>query len=59
MKRYDIEGYDWGKYDDANGEWVKYSEMIKDLKIIYKSLIVKDYIAAEELLSEILEEKDK
>lgn len=56
MKRY-VNYYEWGMYDRKDGEWVKYSEVKESLEIINKSLIAKDYIGVEELLSEILEDE--
>ncbi len=45
------------------GEWIKYEDhkaenkkRQKDLKIVYESLIAKDYIAAIEILSEALKD---
>ena len=52
-------------FEFDQGEWVKYTDhkAVKDaadlnsrtLKIIYKSIIAKDYIAAIELLSEVID----
>jgi len=34
ITRYDIEGEDWGEYEEDVGDWVKYNDHIKEVESI-------------------------